>query len=199
MVDIPSERQLEMQENVAREEATSRHAIAVIQVAAGTVLIASTLFAWMNHPIFVRREGNSPAFFVREVSHTIGLATVPAGFFALGIGLLAVVVALGLRGGRPTFGWSALAIAAGAVGVSAGEIVQLLLGRRNWLDDHPIAHAHATSTPLVNAIGAGVWIAAGASLVLVASALTYLWLAHSQWKVGVPLVPRRTAILDYGK
>jgi dipeptide/tripeptide permease len=181
----PSERQLEMQSNIFRQESGDRRTIMRVQMAAGLVLVASTLFGWENHPKMLYRGGSSPEYFVREVGHSFGLATMPAGFLILAIGLLALACATRLKQGHTSIGWVNLALALGAIGVLVIEIVQLFLGRRNWLDNFSNATAHMNS-PLANAVGAGVWIATAASAVLVANALRYVWLSHRLWNVAPP-------------
>jgi hypothetical protein len=150
-----------------------------VQAAAASVLVLSTLAVWMSHPRYERRGGRSPSFYVREVSRSIGLETRPAGIVTLALGVLAFVCLSQLRRGRPRSGWLALGIGLAALGVSIGEVIQLLLGRRNWLAH--LTPAHWTS-PLVHATGAGVWLAVAASIALVVNSWTYLWLAHGQWR-----------------
>ena len=179
MLSEPSERQLEMQRRVAHEESRDRRTIARVQLLASGVLVASTLLAWMNHPRVVHRFGTSPSIYVREVSHSIGLVTRPAGVLALFVGVVAIASARQLRRPRVLTGWLAVGLAAIAVGVCTVEIVQLLLGRRNWLSDLSTAVA---PSPTGNAIGVGVWIAAAASIGLMANALTYLFLEYRHWR-----------------
>lgn len=182
MTSAPSKRELEMLERVAREEAGDRRIIVRVQIASGIVLIVSTFLAWMNHPVMIHRKGGSSSYFVREVSHTIGLAAMPAGLFALGLGVLAVATAMSLRSERGPFGWFAVGLALGAVGDGAVEIIQLLLGRRNWLGHFSSAVIGSAQSPLANAVGTAVWIAVLASVALLANSLTYLWLSRRQWK-----------------
>jgi hypothetical protein len=181
LTNAPSSREVEMLERVAREEAGDRRFIVRVQIAAGVVLIVSTFFAWMNHPVLIHRRRASPPYFVREVSHTVGLNTMPAGMIAVGLGALAVITAVGLRRQRGPFGWIAVGLALGALGDSTIEIVQLLLGRRNWLDHFATPVTASLQSPLANAVGGGVWLAAVASVALLANALTYLWRSRRQW------------------
>jgi hypothetical protein len=181
LASVPSQREVEMHERVAREEANDRRVIVRIQIGGGLALVVSTFFAWMNHPILIHRKGASPAYFVREVSHTTGLTTVAGGTVAIALGALAVLTAVSLRNGRAPFGWFAVVLALGAVGDSVAEIVQLLLGRRNWLDHFAVIANGSAASPLANAIGAGVWLAACASIALAANALAYFWLSHRKW------------------
>jgi len=150
-----------------------------VQAAAASALVLSTLAVWMSHPRYVSGGRRLPSYHVREVSRSIGLETWPAGTVTLALGVFAVFSLSWLRQGRPWSGWVALGIGLGALGVSIGEIIQLLLGRRNWLAQ--LTPAHQIS-PLVHATGAGVWLAVAASIVLVGNAWTYLWLAHGQWR-----------------
>jgi hypothetical protein len=171
----PSDRQLEMERRVEREESADRRTIMWVQCAASVVLIASTLLAWMNHP---RVEGPVGHRTVYEVGHTIGLLTKPAGLLALALGVLALLLATFLRRPRRSLGWFALVLALATVGANVVEIVQLLLGRRNWLDRVP-----PTLNPsLADAIGAGVWVATVASIALLANAMTYLWREYRLWR-----------------
>jgi hypothetical protein len=178
MSDAPSGRQLEMLQRVAREEANDRRTIMKVEIASSVLLIVSTLLAWENHPK-VEHDAKNNTYFIREVSHTIGLATKPAGIFAVLIAFLALGLATRLRKVRLSTGWLAFVLALAAIAVSTVEIIQLLLGRRNWLD-------HVTATggngALSQAIGIGVWLAALASVALVANAATYLWLGYRLWR-----------------
>jgi hypothetical protein len=179
MSDAPSGRHLEMLQRVAREEDHDRRTIMRVQVVASVVLLASTLVAWENHPRVKYRGGPHPGYFVSEVNHSIGLATRPAGLVALAIGVLSLAVANRLRKVHPPSGWLALLLALGALGVCSVEIVQLLLGRRNWLD---FVSSTVGPSPLGQAIGGGVWLATLASIALVANTSTYLWLGYRLWR-----------------
>lgn len=179
MTNNPSERQLEMQRRVAREESRDRRTIAWVQLGSSAVLAGSTLLSWVNHPRVEHRYGASPAIYVREVSHSIGLATRPAGQLAFALGVVAFAGAWQLKKARRTSGWLAFTLAALAVGVCSVEVVQLLLGRRNWLSDLPMT---LLPSPSANAIGAGVWIASAASVALIVNALVYLWLEYRVWR-----------------
>jgi hypothetical protein len=150
-----------------------------VQTCAAVVLVASTLLVWVNHPRVIHRLGRSPTYFVREVSHTIGLATRPAGILAAVLGVLAIGWARQLRSGRARSGWVALVLALATASVSSVEYVQLMLGRRNWLTDLAAAVQPSVTG---QAIGVGVWLAGAASFVLVITAVTYLWFAHRVWR-----------------
>jgi hypothetical protein len=168
-----------MQARVAREEMGLRRTIVWVQMSAAGVLLISTLLAWENHPRVIHRGGRSPTNFVREVSHSIGLVTRPAGILAFVLGVLAIGWAKQLRNGERRSGWMALGLALATAAVCAVEIVQLLLDRRNWLGNLTKA---VQPSLLGNAVGVGVWLAAAASIALVASAVTYLWFAHRVWR-----------------
>jgi hypothetical protein len=182
LTNAPSSREVEMLERVAREEAGDRRIIVRVQIAGGVILVVSTFLAWMNHPVLIHRRRASPSYFVREVSHSIGLTTMPAGLIAVGLGALAVITAVGLRRTRGPFGWIAVGLALGALGDTTVEIVQLLLGRRIWLDHFSAPVTESVQSPLANAVGAGVWLAAFASVALVANSLTYLLISRRRWK-----------------
>jgi len=179
MTSRPIDRQLEMQERAAQERAGVRRTMIWVQTCAAVVLVASTLLGWVNHPRVIHRLGRSPTYFVREVSHTIGLATRPAGILAAVLGVLAIGWATQLGGGRARSGWVALVLALATASVSSVEVAQLMLGRRNWLSD-----LSAAVQPSVTgqAIGVGVWLAVAASFVLVITAATYLWFALRVWR-----------------
>jgi hypothetical protein len=83
-------------------------------------------------------------------------------------------VASRLRRGSVRAGWETLVAGLAGLGMSLGEFTQLLPGRRNYLHGFP-----GLLSPLVNAVGAGAWLATLASLAVSVSALTYLWLAHA--------------------
>lgn len=179
MTDVPINRYLEMQQEVYREESKDRRTFAWVQIAASVVLLASTLFAWENHPRVALSAGATPEYFVREVSHTIGVVTVPAGPLAIVLGALALVFATRLRRMQLQYGWLALGLSLGALAVSTVEITQGILGRKDWIDHLSSAVAQSGSA---GGIGVGVWIAAVASLALVANAATYLWLGYRLWR-----------------
>ena len=171
---------LRARERVAAERAGQRRRLAIAEVAAGAVLMASTLLGWMNRPRVVRQAHGSVPFAVREVGHTWGLATFPAGALALMLGALAVLWSTRLRRGARRAGWEAFILSLAAIAVSAVEVTQLLLGRRNWIDRAAMQH-HPVTSPLVNAVGAGVWVASAASATLMIVAGTYLWRAYGSW------------------
>jgi hypothetical protein len=156
-----------------------------VEVCAAVVLVVSTLLAWENHPRVIHRGGRSPTNFVREVSHSIGLVTRPAGILAVVLGMLVIVWARRLQGGRRLSGWVALVLALATASVCAVEIVQLLLDRRNWLDG---LTKSVQPSLLGNAVGVGVWVATATSVALVATSLTYLWFAHRVWQRQLSLV-----------
>ncbi len=168
-----------MQERAARERAGVRRTMVWVETLAAGVLIASTLLVWVNHPRVIHRLGRSPTYFVREVSHSIGLVTRPAGICAVVLGVLTIVWARQLRSGRARSGWVALVLALATASVSSMEVVRLLLGRRNWLSNLSTV---VQPSLLGQAIGVGVWLAAAASIALVATAATYLWFAHRVWR-----------------
>ncbi len=179
MTNAPISRQQQMLDNVAREEAGDRRTIMRVQIAAALVLVASTLLAWENHPRVAYHGGFTPGYSVREVSHSIGLATRPAGLLCLALAVLALASAPRLRRARLSSGLAALAPALAALGVTSVEIVQLMFGRRDWLDH--VTHA-VTSATLGQAVGIGVWLAGAASVALVANASTYVWLEYRLWR-----------------
>jgi hypothetical protein len=168
-----------MQREVSRVEARDRRTSARVQIAASILLVASTLLAWENHPSVEHVTKPTSQYVVREVGHSIGLATLPAGPLALVLGLLALVVAKRLRRVSLPFGWLALGVSLAALGVSIVEIVQLMLGRRDWLD-----HLSVSVSPsgVGGGVGVGVWLAALMSIALVANASTYLWLGYRLWR-----------------
>jgi hypothetical protein len=169
-----------MRANVAREEAKDRRTIAKVQVVASLLLLASTLFAWENHPRVEYQRGTNAGYYVHEVGHTIGVVTKPAGPLAIVLGVVALVVANRLRRVRWSLGWWNLGLALATLGVSTVEIIQLMLGRRDWIDH--VSQSLAVSTGIADGVGIGVWIAALASTALVASAATYVWLAYRLWR-----------------
>ncbi len=169
-----------------REQVRYRKTITRIQLVASVVLLASTLPAWENHPRELYRGGATPGYFVREVSHSIGLATVPAGLLIVVLGLVSLGLANSLRMASPATGWIVLFVSIGALGVCAVEIIQLWIGRRNWLSS--LSHTPAAS-PLDHAVGIGVWVAMAACVVMVATASRYIWLWYRQWRTQpVPVI-----------
>lgn len=178
MTSAPTGRQLETLQRSEREEARDRRTIMKVHVAGSAVLIISTLLAWENHPRVEFHGGLNPGYYVKEVSHSIGLATRPAGFIVVAVAILSLPLANLLRRVHVLAGWLAFLLSLGALGTCCVEIIQLLLGRRNWVDT---ISASVGPSPIINAIGAGVWLATLASIVLVVNASTYVWLGHRLW------------------
>ena len=171
----------------AREQARYRRTLTRIQLPASVVLAASTLLAWENHPRELYRGAPTPGFFVREVSHSIGLATLPAGPLIVVLGLLSLGLANSLRMAHLWTGWTALSCSIGALGVCVTEIMQLWIGRRNWLAS--LSHTPAAS-PLDHAVGVGVWVATAACVVMVATTSRYVWLWYRQWRSQPTPIPQ---------
>ncbi len=185
--DTPSARQQETIQRAVREQAHSRLTLTRIQLLASVVLAASTLLAWENHPRELYHGGATPGFFIRETSHSIGLATLPAGLLVLVLGLLSLGLANPLRTTSLVTGWTAFSCSTGALGVCVVEIVQLWIGRRNWLAS--LGHTPAAS-PLDHAVGVGVWVATAACVVMVATTSRYVWLWYRQWRSQqIPVLP----------
>jgi hypothetical protein len=172
-----SERGLARRERIRRERDRHRRRLAQVGSIGGSLMMISTLFAWENHPRVVPSVTHPKTLVVHEVRHSIGLATLPAGPVVLLIGLAALFVASRLPRGSVRTGWETLVAGLAGLGMSLGEFTQLLLGRRNYLHGFP-----GLRSPLVNAVGAGVWLATLASLAVSVSALTYLWVAHATWR-----------------
>jgi hypothetical protein len=179
MSDAPSRRQLETLQREAREESHKRRTIMSVQVVASLVLMGATLAAWERHPHVRYRGGSQPTHYVSEVSHSIGLATLPAGLLVLALGVALLGVAHVLRKVHAGAGWASLALSLSALGVCTVEIVQLWLGRRNWLDSLSV---RVGPSPWNQAVGVGVWLATLAAVALVINASTYVWLRHRSWK-----------------
>lgn len=108
----------------------------------------------------------------------MGLTTLPAGPLVIGLALFTLAWSSRLRSGRPFVGWLGLGRGLVVLGVVVTEIVQLLLGRRNW-EDH---HTTISNPALANAVGTGVWLALAAAIALVALSLVYLWRAYHFWR-----------------
>jgi hydrogenase-4 membrane subunit HyfE len=98
---------MDMLQRVARKETHDRLTIMRVHVVASVVLLASTLVAWENHPRVKFRGGAHRGYFVSEVSHSIGLATRPAGLLILGVAVLSLAMANLLRKVHLHAGWLA--------------------------------------------------------------------------------------------
>ncbi len=181
--DALSPRQEETRQLVARAQMRRRRTIVRIQLLGSTVLVASTLFAWENHPRVFRARA-APGYVVREVGHTIGLATICAGLLVLVLGLVSLAVAARLRNVNVAAGFSAFACSFGALGVCVVEVIQLWIGRRDWL---ATLVPMPTSSPLDHAVGFGAWLATVASVALTANTTTYLWLCRRRWRASDPI------------
>lgn len=146
--------------------------MSTIAVSGGLVLLLSTFLAWENHPKVKYRAGAHPEYYIAEVRHTMGLATIPAGIITIALAVLSLALARRLRSLHLPSGWFAFLLAFASLGVTSVEIAQLLLGRRNWQD-----HLSAKVVPLSlsHAVGSGAWLAFVASVVLVVNTSVYLW------------------------
>jgi hypothetical protein len=161
------------------EDATERRLIGRIAGLGGAMLVVSVLLAWMNHPKIVRSSIRPHPYIVVEVSHSIGLTTLPAGPIALALGIGIVFIARWQVRGEIWAGWVVFLTGLGSLGVGIAEFTQLLLGRRNYLE-----HASLLKAPLppyVNAVGTGVWLAIVAAIVVVTAAWTFLWRSSRYW------------------
>jgi len=110
----------------------------------------------------------------------MGLVTWSAGPITLVLAVAFLWTTRRLLRGVQWAGWVALLLGLGQLGVSVTETIQLLLGRSHYLD-----HASLLTPPypsLADAVGGGAWLCAGASVLVVAVTLTYLWRARRYWR-----------------
>lgn len=173
-----SPRSAEFHERVAAERARQRHLLSRAESVLALVLLATTLFAWENHPRVVPDPGHPGIVIAREVRHTIGLATMPAGPLIIALALATLLWSSRLRSGRAAVGWVSWARALVILGVLATELVQLLLGRRNWQQHHPTI----ANPALAHAVGPGVWLALGVAVGLVVVSSAYLLRVYGSWR-----------------
>lgn len=140
----------------------------------------STVLVWVNHPAIVRSTIKPYPYLVIETSHSMGLVTWSAGPITLVLAVAFLWTTRRLLRGVQWAGWVALLLGLGQLGVSVTETIQLLLGRSHYLD-----HASLLTPPypsLADAVGGGAWLCAGASVLVVAVTLTYLWRARRYWR-----------------
>jgi hypothetical protein len=166
----------EHHERLAAERARQLLAFARTEWLFAALLVVSTLFAWENYPRIIPGPAQ-PGQFVGG-GDAVGLTTLPAGPLVIGLALFTLAWSSRLRSGRPFVGWLGLGRGLVVLGVVVTEIVQLLLGRRNW-EDH---HTTISNPALANAVGTGVWLALAAAIALVALSLVYLWRAYHFWR-----------------
>ena len=167
----------EHHQRVAAERARQRRALARGEGLLALLLLATSLFAWENHPRVVPDPAHPGLVIAREVGHTAGVATLPAGPLIILLALGALLWSSHLSGGKSLVGWASLGRALVILGVMVTELVQLLLGRRNWQDHH----ATIANPALAHAVGLGVWLGLGVAVGLVAVSFTYLWRVYGSW------------------
>jgi hypothetical protein len=165
----------EHHERLAAERARQLLAFARTEWLFTSLLLASTLFAWENFPRIIPGPAQ-PGQFVGG-GDVVGVRTLPAGPLVIGLALLTLAWSSRLRSGRPLVGGLSLGRGLIVLGVVVTEIVQLLLGRRNW-EDH---HTTISNPALANSVGTGVWLALAAAIALVVLSLIYLWRAYHFW------------------
>ncbi|HSN02565.1 MAG TPA: hypothetical protein VLS91_03680 [Acidimicrobiales bacterium] len=163
---------------VAAERDRQRRTLVRSERLLALFLLATSLFAWENHPRVVADPMHPGLFVAREVGHTAGLGTMPAGPLTIALALATLVWSSRLASGRATVGWTSLGRSLVILGVVVVELIQLLLGRRNWQERHaPIANP-----VLAHAVGLGVWLGLVAALGLLIVSLLYLWRVYGSWK-----------------
>jgi len=167
----------EHHQRVAAERARQRRALARGEGLLALLLLATSLFAWENHPRVVPDPAHPGLVIAREVGHTAGMATLPAGPLIILLALGALLWSSHLSGGKSLVGWASLGRALVILGVMVTELVQLLLGRRDWQDHH----ATIANPALAHAVGPGVWLGLGVAVGLVAVSFTYLWRVYGSW------------------
>ena len=162
------------------ERSGQRRRLARAIAGLSVLIVVSTVVAWMNHPRVVT-EARPPHFrVIIEVGHTIGVATRPAGALVIVIALLALTQVRGLSRGSTAAGRASLGLGVGVLAVVSVEVVQLLLGRRNWISH--LTPANVRHSLLGEAVGGGAWLCAGASVALIAAAWTYVWRSSHSWR-----------------
>jgi hypothetical protein len=165
---------------VSAEIATQRRTIGRMCCLGGELLAVSTVLVWVNHPKIVPSPSHPNQHLLVEKSHSIGLVTWPAGPITLVLAVAVLWIARSLLRGVVRAGWIALLLGLGELVVSSAECIHLVLGRKNYL-------AHATllappHPPLADAVGTGVWLSIGASVIVVAATWTYIWRARQYWR-----------------
>ncbi|MDE3064325.1 MAG: hypothetical protein KGJ36_01465 [Acidobacteriota bacterium] len=168
---------LEYRERVNAERARQRRNLARLEALLALVLVSATLPAWENHPRVVPDPSHPGLVIAREVSHTAGYATLPAGPLIIALAIATLVWSSRLAHGTALVGWISLGRALVILGVMATELVQLLLGRRNWLNRHSVSHP-----VLAHAVGAGVWLGLAAAVGLLTVSCVYLWRVYGSWR-----------------
>jgi hypothetical protein len=164
-------------ERVATERIRQRRTLARSEGLLALGLLATTLFAWENHPRVVPDPAHPGLVLAREVSHTAGVATLPAGPLIILLALAALRWSSHLNTGKAFVGWASMGRALVILGVMMTELVQLLLGRRNWQDHHTTI----SNPSLAHAVGPGVWLGLGIAVGLVVVSFTYLWRVYGSW------------------
>ena len=164
-------------ERIARGRRAQYRRLARLGASFAGVAGLATLLPWTYHPEVGHDPAHPTQLTVLNASHAMGLTTIPAGPLVAVLALASLGWAAQLASGSRRAGWVALALGAGTVGVCVVEIIQLLLGRRNWLGR--VTQAVETS-PLARAAGPGVWVALAAAVLLTADALIFLWIVYGE-------------------
>jgi hypothetical protein len=165
---------------VSTEIATQRRTIGRVCCLGGALLAVSTVLVWVNHPKIVRSPSHPNQYQLVETSQSIGLVTWLAGPITLVLAVAVLWIARLLLRGVVRASWVALLLGLGGLVVSSVECIHLLLERKSYLE-----HATLLTTPhppLADAVGTGVWLSIGASVIVVAAAWTYLWRARQYWR-----------------
>jgi|GEM_PF-1261268 len=180
-MDELSEQGVAQRAQVQRERDGERRHISIVVTIASALAVVSTLISWANHPLVERSTAHPRTWVLHEVSHSIGLLTSLAGPAVLVLAIAQLWTAGELRRGSIKAGWATLLAALVMLGLSSGEIAVLLLGRRNFLD-HSRRLNPAQYPPLAHAVGAGLWLAVLASVVVLAGASFYLRRSYATWR-----------------
>jgi hypothetical protein len=170
-------------ERIARARLAQYRRLARLSAGFAGAAGLATLLPWTYHPEVGHDPQHPTQLAILNASHAMGLTTIPAGPLVAGLALASLGWAAQLARGSRRAGWVALALGTGAVGVAVTEIIQLLLGRRNWIDHVTPA---AQSSPLARAVGPGVWVALAAETLLAADVLIYLWVVYGERRRNRP-------------
>lgn len=142
----------------------------------------ATLLPWATR-LQVVPDPRHAGRYVAVPTHVLGLATLPAGplvaVFAVGL----VYLSVRLKSGSLPPAWATLLAGLGALGVAVTEVVQLLLGRRDWVDRLTVT---VNVGPTARAVGPGVWVSGVALATLCLTVVVYLWFLRSSRLPSAP-------------
>ena len=146
---------------------------------ASAIILMTSMLAWQNHPVILQNTTPTGGDLIDEASHNIGLFTFPAGPLVLASSAVVFLLALRLGARFAVLrAWVCLVMTVSALGITVGEIFQLIVGRRNWQRS---IGGYIINPAWANAVGVGVWVALAAEVFLLSVITSYLLRSYHTW------------------